>query len=382
MIESNYWLRFLDFVIRSRFKQSVEDYRLFAKNKIGNSENVFRFGRAEEKIIYPHAGRLLGSTQHDLAFDDVLQASKSHAFIIIKDDKIIYEKYLNGYDSTSVFQTFSITKSFSSALVGIALSNKYLGNINDSVTKYLPELKANGFDKITINNLLQMHSGIRFKEGFSLQKEMVKSYLSSRSRELIDKMKIEDEIGKYFHYNDYHLILLAIILERVLNISITKYFEENIWKKIGTEFPAYMCLDNSKNGLEKIESGLVCTPIDLAKYGRLMLNRGKLNGVEIIPEEWISYSTDFNSSNHSQEYFAYYDKRSWGNWFRTGKAAYKNFWWGYKIDESCYDYFAMGILGQILYVSPHNNAIGIRIGNAWGIKGWWPTVIKEIIDSL
>jgi CubicO group peptidase (beta-lactamase class C family) len=382
MIESNYWLRFLDFVIRSEFKQSVEDYKLFANNKIDNSENVFRFENAEAKITYPNAGRLLGSTQHNLLFDDVLQASKTHAFIIIKDDKILYEKYLNGYNRESVFQVFSITKSFTSALIGIAIKDGFIADANDPITKYLPELKGRGFEKITINNLLQMHSGIRFKEGFSPWKEMVRSYLYPRSRDLLKEMKVEDEIGKYFHYSDYHLILLAAILERVLNTSITKYFEEKLWKKMGTEFSANMCLDNSKKGLEKIESGLVCTPIDLAKFGRLMLNKGKVNGEQIIPEEWIKYSTDFVSTNTSQEYFGYYDNKSWGNWFKTGKGAYKNFWWGYKIEEKEYDFFAMGILGQILFISPRNNSIGVRIGNAWGIKGWWPSVIKEIIYSL
>jgi hypothetical protein len=114
----------------------------------------------------------------------------------------------------------------------------------------------------------------------------------------------------------------------------------------------------------------------------LFLKYGRCDGIEVVPESWVASSTDFASTNLSKEYFSYYDNKSWGNWFRTGKAAYKNFWWGYKIDENCYDYLAMGILGQILYVSPRNNAIGVRIGNAWGIKGWWPTVIKEIIYGL
>jgi CubicO group peptidase (beta-lactamase class C family) len=382
LIESNYQLRYLDYLIRNRFKQSIEDYKLFARNKISNANTAFNFEVGDSLKNFPQIDHLVKTTRQNLSFEECLEISQTLAFIIIKHDKIVYEKYFSNYNRESIFQVFSITKSFTSALIGIALSEGCIGAVHDPVTKYLPELKTKGFEKITINNLLQMHSGIKFKEGFSPWKDMVRSYLYPHGRDLLDEMKLEDEIGKYFHYNDYHLILLAIILERVLNTSITKYFKEKIWRKIGTEFPAYMCLDKFKNGIEKIESGLVCTPIDLAKFGRLYLNRGIYEGKEIIPSNWIDSSIDFASTNHSKEYFSYYDNRSWGNWFRSGKAAYKNFWWGYEINENYYDYFAMGILGQILYLSPRNNAIGIRIGNNWGINGWWPTIIKEIIYGL
>ena len=372
----------MNYVIGIRFKQSTRDYKQFAKQKIEPSDAAFKFDKLDPQITPPNFSRPIPSSKEIGSFEDFLNASKTCAFIIIKDDKIVYENYSDGYNRESIFQVFSITKSFTSTLVGIAIDEGYIKNINDSVTKYLPELKKNGFDKLTINNLLQMHSGIRFKEGFTPWKEMVISYLYQNGRNLIHRMKLEDEIGKFFHYNDYHLILLTAILEKVLKQNPIKYFEEKIWNPIGTKYPAYMCLDNSKNGMAKLESGLVCTPIDLAKFGRLFLNNGKINDEQIVSQKWIEDSIDFTSSNRSKEYFSYYDQKSWGGWFKTGKAAYKNFWWGYKVDENHFDYFAMGILGQILYISPSKNAIGIRIGNAWQIKGWWPSVIKEIVDML
>ena len=382
MVESNYPLRFLSYLIGVGFKQSTQDYRQFAKQKIVPANTAFKYEKLESQIALPSFSHLIASAKQITSFESFLDASQTCAFIIVKDDKIVYENYSQGHNRESLFQIFSITKSFTSILIGIAVEGGLIKNINDPVTFYLPELKKNGFEKLTINNLLQMHSGIKFKEGFTPWKEMVISYLYQNGRDLTHRMKLEDEIGKFFHYNDYHLILLTAILESVLEKSPIKFFEEKIWKQIGSEYPAYMCLDNSKNGLAKLESGLVCTPIDLAKFGRLLLNNGMLNENQVVPRKWIEESTDFASSNLSKEYFSYYDQKSWGNWFRTGKAAYKNFWWGYKIDESHFDYFAMGILGQILYISPSKNAIGIRLGNAWQIKGWWPSVIKEIIDSL
>ncbi len=381
MIESNYLLRYLSFVIGSGFRQSTQDFLLFAKNKIEPSVSPFKFNYADYEIRFPNFPGLVSTDKLPSSFEDLLEISRTRAFIIIKDDKIVCEKYFNG-SRESIFQVFSITKSVASMLIGISISEGYIGGIDDPIKKYLPEFSNNSLGKITISNLLQMHSGIRFKEGFSPLKEMVISYLYPRGRKLINKMRLEDEVGKFFHYNDYHLVLLTVVLERVLNKSITEYFEEKIWKPIDSEFPAYLCLDNSRNGLEKLESGLVCTPIDLAKFGRLLLNKGKLNGRQLVLPQWIEDSIDFTSSDRSKEYFSYYDNKSWGNWFKTGKAAYKNFWWGYKVDENYFDYFAMGILGQILYISPRSNAIGIRIGDEWGIKGWWPTVLKEIVYSL
>ena len=382
MIESNYYLRFLSYAFQSGFKQSVFDYKLFHKNNITPSDLVFKFDNSPIKINFPETGKLLNGLTENIPFEEFLKRSRTLAFIIIKDDKIIYENYQPGYNGSSLFQVFSISKSFTSALVGSALEEKFLDSIDDPVTKYLPELKSNGLEKITVNNLVQMHSGIKFTEGFCPWKEMVKSYLYPNGRKLSKKMVVTDEIGKFFHYSDYHLILLTMILERILPVTPTKYFEEKIWKKIGTEFPAQLCLDNSQNGMEKLESGFVCSPIDLAKFGRLYIKNGISNGEQIVPSTWILNSTNFTETNSQSNYFDYYKDKSWGPWFRSGKAAYKNYWWGYKIDDSYFEYFAMGIMGQILYVSPQNNAIGIRIGNAWGINGWWPSLIKDIIHNL
>jgi CubicO group peptidase (beta-lactamase class C family) len=382
LIESNYILRYLSYAVKSGFKQSVQDYKFFEKNKIDKSETPFHFGRSSKEIIYPLIRQIRNSSKSISSFEEMLEASQTYSFIIIKDDAVIYEKYFHGYSRESLFNLFSISKSFTSGLIGLAVEDGLINSLQDPVTKYLPELKKNGLDKISIYNLLQMHSGIKFIEGLLPWKEQVKGYLHPNIKELLNSISVEDEIGKYFHYNDFHLHILSLILNRVLDCSITEYFQERIWKKIGAEFPAYICLDNSKDRLAKLEGGFVTTPIDLAKFGRLYLNKGKYNGDIILPEKWICESIDFHLIDHSPEYFSYYKDKSWGNWFSSNKAAYKNFWWGYKIDKDYYDYFAMGILGQILYISPSSNAIGVRIGNDWGIKGWWPSIIKEIIYNL
>ncbi len=131
-----------------------------------------------------------------------------------------------------------------------------------------------------------------------------------------------------------------------------------------------------------MESGLCARAIDLAKFGRLFLNKGNWEGKQIISQKWVNESTSADNTNNSPGFFKHYNKHPWGLWFNSGKAYYKYLWWGYKIDDQKYDYFAMGTGGQIIYISPRKNSIAVRLGNEWGIKGWWPTIIKEMIDTV
>lgn len=373
-LNNSYLGRYLVYGIKNKFKQTIEDHKYFPSISINSSPSPFKFKElirsniVEEYMI------------QNKSFKDFLFTSGTTAFLVINNDSIISENYFYGYQRDKIHRLYSITKSVTSALIGIAIQEGIIKNINDPITKHIPELK-DSFNQITIANLLNMQSGIKFKEGYFPWKDEVKTYFHPDCRTLLSNISIEDKIGDFFHYNDYHPLLLSLLLERTLNISINEFLEENIWKPLGMEYPACLTIDNVENGFIKLESGLSCTPIDLAKFGRLYLNYGTWNGKQIIDKKWILDSTEINSLNQPKDYFKYYNKHPWGKWFLTGKGYYNRFWWGYKINETEYDYFAMGVLGQILYISPRKNTIVIRLGKEWGINGWWPTVIKDFIDN-
>jgi CubicO group peptidase (beta-lactamase class C family) len=84
------------------------------------------------------------------------------AFLVIRNDKLLYEGYFNGYDRESTQTSFSVAKSFVSALIGIAIEEGYIGSVDDPITKYIPELEQPGMDKITIHHLLTMSSGLKY----------------------------------------------------------------------------------------------------------------------------------------------------------------------------------------------------------------------------
>jgi CubicO group peptidase (beta-lactamase class C family) len=371
---NSYLGRYLVYGIRNKFKQTIEDHKHFPSISINSSSSPFKFKESIGKNIVEKY------MIQNKSFKDFLLASGTTAFLVINGDTIISENYFNGYQRDKAHRLYSITKSITSALIGIAIQEGSISSIKDPITKYISGLN-NGFNQITIENLLNMQSGIKFKEGYFPWKDEIKTYFHPDCRTLLSNIAIEDKVGNFFHYNDYHPLLLSLLLEKTLDIPINEFLEEKIWATLGMEYPAHLTIDDIEKKFIKLESGLSCTPIDLAKFGRLYINHGAWNGKQIIDKKWILDSTEINNLNQPRDYFKYYNKHPWGKWFSTGKGYYKRFWWGYKINEAEYDYFAMGVLGQILYISPRKNTIVVRLGKEWGINGWWPTIIKDFIDN-
>ena len=92
--------------------------------------------------------------------DNFLEDTDTSAFLVIRDNTLLYEEYFNGYDRTSTQTSFSVAKSFVSALVGIAIQEGHIGSVDDPITEYIPELKGPGMEEITIRHLLTMSSGL------------------------------------------------------------------------------------------------------------------------------------------------------------------------------------------------------------------------------
>ena len=380
--EKSYLSRYMLYFLRNKFKQPIDDYHYFPYKTIDKSENIFKFKKEKTSDLFKTISYNLKSEQKTFNFNEFMISSKTTSFIVIKNDKILYENYFNGYNRDSISRFFSVTKSITSALIGIAIDEGLIKSINEPIEQYIPEFNGQKIGSLTIKNLLEMDSGINYKEGHFPWTDDVKQYFTPDVKSLVLNLNVEDKIGEFFHYNDYHLHILALILERVTNNSIKSFLEEKIWKQVDMEYPALITVDSIENGFERMESGLCARAIDLAKFGRLFLNNGKWNGKRIISEKWVCESTNMNNLKDSPNLFMYYTKHPWGLWFNSGKAYYKYLWWGYKINDCEYDYFAMGTGGQILYISPRKNSIAVRLGNEWGIKGWWPTLIKELMDKI
>ena len=298
-----------------------------------------------------------------------LEKHRTQAFIVIRDDAILYEKYFNGAHRDSIVTSFSIAKSFTSALIGIAISEGYIHSVNDPITDYLPELAERdiAFKNITIRDLLRMSSGIKYTEFPFVNGDDAKTYYFPNLRQLaLEDTRVAGIPAETFHYNNYHPLLLGLIIERATGTTVAGYLQEKIWKPIGMEYPGSWSLD--ENGFEKMESGINARAIDFAKFGRLFIHNGSWNGVQVIPAEWVAESTQADKSVDYDNY--YYNDFI----FADGQGYYKYMWWGIQRDEQTYDFMALGNHGQFIYISPQKNMIILRFGETYGeitgADGW------------
>jgi len=212
-----------------------------------------------------------------------------------------------------------------------------------------------------------MSSGIKYTEFPFVNGDDAKTYYYPDLRQLaLEDTRIAGLPGEQFHYNNYHPLLLGMIIERATGTSVADYLQEKIWKPIGAEYPGSWSLD--ENGFEKMESGINARAIDFAKFGRLFLRNGSRNEVQIVPAQWVAESTQADTSVDYENY--YYDDFI----FTNGQGYYKYMWWGIQRDEQNYDFMALGNHGQFIYISPQKNLIILRYGESYGefggAQGW------------
>jgi CubicO group peptidase (beta-lactamase class C family) len=331
----------------------IKDYKKFPSRPLTSPANKFEFNTTEHGK-FP---KTLNIGEKQTKFETFLAEHKTVAFLIIKNDTIQYEQYFAGYDKTSIVPSFSMAKSITSMLIGCAIDDKLIQSVQQPVTDFIPELKKNGFDKVSIENLLQMTSGLKFNEGYTNPFGAVANFYYGRNlRKALRKMKLESAPGLKFEYKSGNTELLGLVLERALkNKTITQYFQEKLWTPLGMEFDASWSLDKKKNGLEKTFCCINARARDFAKLGRLYLNKGNWNGNQIVSKSWVEQSTKVDTSNGSAWYYQYQ-------------------WW---LPSKDGDFLANGILGQYVYVNPAKHIIMVRLGKSEG-KVDWPDIFVTI----
>ena len=294
-------------------QSDVYDYEKFPQRMIqaGSEPFFFRQGSAEDEA------RIRDLLQNNLKIDDLdsaLEAAGTQAFIVIQNDTILYERYFNGARRDSIVASFSMAKSFTSGLVGIALAEGYIGSVDDPVTKYLPELAARDprFSNITLRHLLMMSSGLQFSREDQpifiddmFSDSALAYYHPNLRKQALENGQIIEPPGRHFLYNNYNLQLIGMVLERATGQNVSYYLQEKIWKPIGMEFNGSWSLDSQESGFEQMQSGINARAIDFAKFGRLYLKNGSWNGKQVIPSAWVAESTQEDGSLDRASYYLY-----------------------------------------------------------------------------
>lgn len=336
----------------------LKDYKKFPSREISAPAEAFEFARNDDYVV-KHDVRVTHNARRN-QIDSLLAETPTVAFLIIRNDTILYENYLKKYDENSIIPSFSMAKSFTSALTGIAVEEGYIGSIQDSMTQYLTELQGKGMGDIKISHLLQMTTGIKHAENyFNPFAGVAKLYYGRNIRNQIKHLKMELEPGFYWKYKSINTQLLGMVVERATGKTLSEYLQEKIWMKIGMESDASWSLDKKKNGVEKAYCCINAITRDFAKFGRLYLNEGNWNGEQVIDAEWVKNSTKIDAKDGAYRYYQYQ-------------------WW---LPSAEGDFCAQGHLGQFIYVHPEKNVIIVRLGKKYGDVGWMEA-FREIAKQL
>jgi len=360
---------------------NITDYKFFENEEIKKADRTFHFQTADTSTLEGRVPKFINIQSEKIPFEQYLADKKTTAFIIIKQDSILYENYLNGYDRASIETSFSMAKSYVSALVGICLEEGKIKSLEDPITDYLNLFKNPGFENITIQHLLDMQSGIEFNESYiNPFGHVAKFYYGTNLKKYVSKLKIAEAPGR-FDYRSVDTQILGLLVEKVTNKTLAQNLEEKIWRKIGTEFNASWSLDSKKHKTAKGFSSLNARAIDYAKFGRLYLNNGNWNGEQVVPESWVQTSTSYSTERQNVYY-----QNQW--WFVNVKSA-KNDSLQETVpytDENgetiqikfAKAYMAQGILGQYIYIHPEKELIIVRLGKDYGKNSSWSNLFTSI----
>lgn len=163
-----------------------------------------------------------------MTLDSFAPTHAIRSFLIIQNDTLKYEYYGEKYSKTELHSSYSIAKSFTSTLIGIAIEEGFIKSEQDAAVKYLPELENTPQGKkLTIEHLLNHTSGIKY----TLETD-AKIYYGRNALKTLRKIKFENSPGTKQHYLNINVELLGLILKRATGISPSKYLEDKIWKPI------------------------------------------------------------------------------------------------------------------------------------------------------
>jgi len=358
-----------------------DDYRHYDYHTIDNGPAAFHFVPGNRDRIPDTVEYQDGKVVKRVALAELLPSTGTHAFIVVRDNQVLYEDYFNGFKRDSLCTSWSLSKSVTSALVGIAIADGYIKSLDAPITNYLPELKDQGFDAITIRNLLTMGSGIQYRISFFPWDEFVLAgYYPNLRQLLLSDLKIMEPPGQSFHYNNFNTELIGLILERTTGRAPSQYLQDKIWQPIGMEYPATWSIDSEQDGFEITPTLLNARAIDLAKFGRLYLNNGNWNGSQIIPQHWVVESTTRDPNDRRPwETFSRWQDQGWQD--RGGY--YKYFWWGVSQAGGDYSFMGIGTYGQFIFVSPRTKVVIVRTAGDDGIDPpYWREVFQYIADQI
>lgn len=287
-----------------------------------------------------------------ISWKESLKRNYTDGIIILHKGKIVYEKYFAGLTPDGNHGAMSVSKSFTGTIASILIAEGIL-DPKELVGEYIPELKKSGFGDATVEQVLEMTTAIQYSEDYNDQNADIWAFSEAGNvfhptgykgannyYEYLQTVKKQPNgcHGEVFGYKTVNTEVMGWIISRVTGKSITELISEKIWKPMGARYDGYYQLDSA--GIAFAGGGFNLNLRDMAIFGQLMLNQGKLKDKQIIPKAAIDLITCGGNTNAFAK----------GNFPKLKGWSYKNMWW---ITHNKHgSYMARGVHGQALYIDP------------------------------
>jgi CubicO group peptidase (beta-lactamase class C family) len=329
--------------------------RIFATRTIRRGQTVHEL---------PRAGQALSVTFEDQGrrcdIDDLMRDEHLSGLLVLRHGEIVLERYALGLSPDQRWQSSSMVKSITSTLIGAALHDGLIGNLDDPMTEYLPDFAGTAYDGVTVRHLLTMTSGIDWREDYEdrnadVTRHYIKPIAERRAGYIASYLKTLQRVdppGTQYYYNSGDTFLLSLILKRATGMSVADYCARKIWTPCGMEQDGYFMLE-SDEGDEVTGSCCGASLRDYGRFGQLMLNDGVTpNGERVLPVGWMRESTAPSAPNFHKDIGARprLDTSSF-----TG---YGYLWWIHHPGS----FMALGAYGQWIHVEPDDGLVFVMVG--------------------
>lgn len=319
---------------------------LFSKDKI-----VHNFSNMNTAFLNTPVDRGAGPTSAltygdaytaPAAVDTWVKERNVTALVILKDGAITYENYFHGTQPEDRRISWSVAKSYLSALVGILIDEGKITSIDDPVTKYAPRLKGTAYDGASLRHVLNMASGVTFDEDYLDKNSDINRMgrilalggkMDDFTAELTDTFAVPGAEWKYVSI-DTHVV--GMVVRGATGRSIADLLGEKVITPLGLEHEPYYLTDGV--GTAFVLGGLNITTRDYARFGQMFLQGGQWQGQQIVPADWVNASTVPSAPT------------------KTGEIGYGYQWW-IPAGAAAGEYMARGIYGQYIYIDTARNVV-------------------------
>jgi CubicO group peptidase (beta-lactamase class C family) len=277
---------------------------------------------------------------------DYLADNRVAGLLVLKNGKVALEDYELGAGPDTRWISFSMAKSVASTLVGAALKQGLIASLDDPLTRYLPQLKGGPYDGVSVRNIMQMASGVKWNETYtdphSDRRKLLEKQLAQKPGSIVAYMNTLSRAGppgSIWTYSTGESFMVGALLEAATHKSLATYLSETMWSRLGMEHDATWWLE-SPGGMGLAGSGLGATLRDYGRFGLLVQQDGVIDGKQIVPAGWFQQA---------------------GSAHRIGGKSvdYGYLWWpipaGDPIHRGAFQ--AIGIFGQHLYVNPREKLV-------------------------